>query len=65
MREERCWERELETRLRALQSFESEFGSTRTSDESRILFREVRDHLANREQRWRQILEQMEELRND
>lgn len=64
VREERSWESELETRLRALQSFELEFGSTRTGEESRTLFREVRDHLATREDRWQQILTQLDRLRD-
>jgi len=53
---ERFWERELEARFRKLETFELEFGSTRTAEESRQLFREVRTQLAKRDNHWARIL---------
>lgn len=54
--DERFWERELEGRLRKLEAFELEFGSTRTAEESSELFREVRSQLAKRDNHWARIL---------
>jgi len=58
--DERFWDRELEVRLRKLESFEVEFGSTRTAEESRDLFREVRSQLAKRDSQWARILRSLE-----
>ena len=62
IREETSWERDLETKLRAIQSFELEFGSTRTGEETRAMFRDVRAHLAKREARWERIRDQLDRL---
>ena len=60
--DERFWERELEAKLRRLETFEIEFGSSRTADESRELFREVRAQLSARDSHWARILERLDEL---
>ena len=46
-------------------TFEVEFGSSRTAEESRALFREVRAHLAKRDARWKNILEELGKLSED
>ena len=63
--EERDWESTLDTKLKALMTFEVEFGSSRTAEESRALFREVRAHLAKRDARWKNILEELSKLSED
>lgn len=63
--EERDWERTLDTKLKALLTFEVEFGSSRTAEETRALFREVRQHLAQRDARWKRILEELARLSED
>ncbi len=63
--DERFWERELETKLRHLEAFEVEFGSTRTAEESQHLFRAVRAQLSARDSRWERILDKLDRLSDD
>ena len=57
---DRLWERDFDRKLERLQRFEAEFGSTKTAEQTRKLFREARDQMTQRESRWRELYQGVE-----